>query len=233
MGDGQATLTATISTGCGTKQVLKEIVVGIPDHLINVLEYQGILPVSVCYAYTNYSFEAKAIDPNGVYPYYTYEFASTASYIWRVIHNDPYGSNTIYELGTYGYQDNPSFAFEQAGEYTLTLDIINNNCNYHIRSFVRGVTVQDWFGYTVSPNPSSDNITIESATNSTAKETKKALEIREVELADKMGIVRHRQKFTGGVTTANLSVNTLTNDLYILRIFDGKIWHSHKVLIQH
>lgn len=233
LGDGQATLTATISTGCGTKQVLKEIVVGIPDHLINVLEYQGILPVSVCYAYTNYSFEVKAIDPNGVYPYYTYEFASTASYIWRVIHNDPYGSNTIYELGTYGYQDNPSFAFEQAGEYTLTLDIINNNCNYHIRSFVRGVTVQDWFGYTVSPNPSSDNITIESATNSTAKETKKALEIREVELADKMGIVRHRQKFTGGVTTANLSVNTLPNDLYILRIFDGKMWHSHKVLIQH
>ena len=197
------------------------------------MEYQGILPVSVCYAYTKYSFEAKAIDPNGVYPYYTYEFASTASYIWRVIHNDPYGSNTIYELGTYGYQDNPSFAFEQAGEYTLTLDIINNNCNYHIRSFVRGVTVQDWFGYTVSPNPSSDNITIESATNSTAKETKKALEIREVELADKMGIVRHRQKFTGGVTTANLSVNTLPNDLYILRIFDGKMWHSHKVLIQH
>lgn len=113
------------------------------------------------------------------------------------------------------------------------MDIINNNCNYHIRSFVRGVTVQDWFGYTVSPNPSSDNITIESATNSTAKETKKALEIREVELADKMGIVRHRQKFTGGVTTANLSVNTLPNDLYILRIFDGKMWHSHKVLIQH
>ena len=233
LGDGQATLTATISTGCGTKQVLKEIVVGIPDHLINVLEYQGILPVSVCYAYTNYSFEAKAIDPNGVYPYYTYEFASTASYIWRVIHNYPYGSNTIYELGTYGYQDNPSFAFEQAGEYTFTLDIINNNCNYHIRSFVRGATVQDWFGYTVSPNPSSDNITIESATNSTAKETKKAVEIREVELADKMGIVRHRQKFTGGVTTANLSVNTLPNDLYILRIFDGKMWHSHKVLIQH
>ena len=77
LGAGQTTLTATISTGCGTKQIQKQISAGIPDHSISVLEYQGILPVSVCYAYTNYSFEAKAIAPNGVYPYYPYEFAST------------------------------------------------------------------------------------------------------------------------------------------------------------
>ena len=55
----------------------------------------------------------------------------------------------------------------------------------------------------------------------------------EIELVDKMGMVRHRQKFAKGTTTQNLSVNTLPNDLYVLRIFDGKTWHSHKVLIQH
>ena len=234
LGAGQTTLTATISTGCGTKQIQKQITVGIPDHSISVLEYQGILPVSVCYAYTNYSFEAKAIDPNGVYPYYPYEFASTASNIWRLIYNGPYGSNTLYEPVTVGYQDSPSFAFEQAGEYTIILDIINNNCNYHSRSFVSGVTVQDyWFGYTVSPNPSSENITIQSASNSTDKAAKKALEIQEVELVSKMGTVSYKQKFNKGLTTVNISVNALPDDLYVLRIFDGKTWHSHKVLIQH
>ncbi len=74
--------------------------------------------------------------------------------------------------------------------------------------------------------PSSDNITIQPATNSKGKEIKKSLEIREIELVDKMGMVRHRQKFAKGTTTQNLSVNTLPNDLYVLRIFDGKTWHS-------
>ena len=234
LGAGPATLTATINTGYGIQQVQKQVIVGIPDHSISVLEYQGILPVSVCYAYTNYSFEAKAFDPNGVYPYYPYEFASTASYIWRVIYNNPYGNNTMYELGTFGYQDIPSFAFEQTGEYTIILDIINSNCTYHSRSFTRGVTVQDyWFGYTVSPNPSSENITIQSASNSTDKAAKKALEIQEVELVSKMGTVSYKQKFNKGLTTVNISVNALPDDLYVLRIFDGKTWHSHKVLIQH
>ena len=35
-----------------------------------------------------------------------------------------------------------------------------------------------------SPNPSSDNITIQPATNSKGKEIKKSLEIREIELVD-------------------------------------------------
>lgn len=234
LGAGQLTLTATISTECGTKQIQKQITVGIPDHSISVLEYQGILPVSVFYPNTNYSFEAKAIDPNSDYPYYPYEFASTASYIWRIIHKGSWGNDTIYNLGTYGYQDNPSFFFEEPGEYEIVLDIINNNCNYHIRSFVSAITVQNYgFGYTVTPNPSSDNITIQPATNSTSKVITKPLEIREVELVDIMGTVRHKQKFTKGTTTANLSVSTLPNDLYVLRIFDGKTWHSLKVLIQH
>ncbi|MBP7319170.1 MAG: hypothetical protein KA980_13280, partial [Flavobacterium sp.] len=59
------------------------------------------------------------------------------------------------------------------------------------------------------------------------------LEIQEVELVSKMGTVSYKQKFNKGLTTVNISVNALPDDLYVLRIFDGKTWHSHKVLIQH
>ena len=69
--------------------------------------------------------------------------------------------------------------------------------------------------------------------SSTNKTTAKPVEIQEVELVNKMGVVSYRQKFNKGSTTAILSVNALPNDLYVLRIFDGKIWHSHKVLVQH
>lgn len=231
-GTGLATLTATINSDCGTKQVQKLIIVGIPDHLLNVLEYQGILQESVFYSNWSYSFETKAIDPNGLSLYYLYDFASTASYIWRIIYKGAYGNDTIYNLGTYGSQDNASFYFDLIGTYDIVLDIINNNCSQS-RSFTRTITVQDTFGYIVSPNPSSNNITIQPLSSSTNKTTAKPVEIQEVELVNKMGVVSYRQKFNKGSTTAILSVNALPNDLYVLRIFDGKIWHSHKVLVQH
>ena len=231
-GTGLATLTATINSDCGTKQVQKLIIVGIPDHLLNVLEYQGILQESVFYSNWSYSFETKAIDPNGLSPHYLYDFASTASYIWRIIYKGAYGNDTIYNLGTHGSQDNASFYFDLIGTYDIVLDIINNNCSQS-RSFTRTITVQDTFGYIVSPNPSSNNITIQPLSSSTNKTTAKPVEIQEVELVNKMGVVSYRQKFNKGSTTAILSVNALPNDLYVLRIFDGKIWHSHKVLVQH
>lgn len=90
------------------------------------------------------------------------------------------------------------------------------------------------FAYKVSPNPSSSNIKIELKGDEIAKSTtKKISEIQEVELYDKMGIIRLKQKFAKGQTTANISVGALPNDVYTLRIFDGETWQSCKIIIQH
>lgn len=236
---GQVTLTATLTNMCGTTstQVQKQITIGVPDHLLDVLEYQGVMPVNDYYSQTSYSFGARATEPYPYYPYYTetsYQFAGTASYVWRIIKYDAYGGSVIYNLGTYGYGYNPDFYFDQAGEYDIVLDIINNSCAYHSRYFTRRITVQNWWGYySVSPNPSSGNIKIAPNNNLVSKTNAKPLEVQAVEIVDKMGAVRHRQKFGSGLTSVNISVSALPNDVYTLRIFDGKSWHSQKIIIQH
>ncbi len=85
--------------------------------------------------------------------------------------------------------------------------------------------------FTVSPNPSSDNINI--SVNNSMKYVSKQIEVREVELIDKMGSTRYKKQFGNGLTSANISVSNLPNDIYTLRIFDGEVWHSYKISIQH
>lgn len=235
---GQVTLTAALSNVCGgSVQIQKQIIIGVPDHLLDVLEYQSPMPVNEFYSQTSYSFGARATEPYPYYPYYTetpYQFAGTASYVWRIIKYDAYGGSTIYNLGTYGYGYNPDFYFDQAGEYDIALDIINNSCAYHSRYFTRRITVQNQWGYySVSPNPSSGDIKIAPNTNTTSKANVKPLEVQAVEVIDKMGAIKFRQKFGTGLTTVNVSVRQLPNNIYTLRIFDGQKWHSHKIVVQH
>ena len=235
---GNATLTATLNNVCGgSVQIQKQIIIGVPDHEIDVLEYQGILPVNEFYAQNSYSFGAWAKEPYPYYPYYIgtiYQFSGTASYIWTIIKYDSYGGSTTYNLGTYSYGVNPDFYFDQAGEYDIILDIINNSCAHHSRYFTRRITVQNlWGRYTVSPNPSSGNIKISPNSNSVSKTNNKPLEVQAIEIVDKMGMLKHRQTFGKGLTTVNISVSQLPNDIYTLRIFDGQKWHSNKIVVQH
>ena len=163
-----------------------------------------------------------------------YQNAGTASYIWRVIKYDAYGGSIMYNLGTYSYGVNPSYYFEEPGEYDIVLDIINNSCNYHSRYFTRRITVQNqWSYYSVSPNPGSDNIKIAPNSNTVSKTKIIPLEIQAIEIVDKMGSIKYRQKFNKGLTTVNVAVNQLPNDIYTLRIFDGQKWHLHRLFIQH
>lgn len=89
------------------------------------------------------------------------------------------------------------------------------------------------FAYMISPNPSADNITIESNDEATTLDNKKRREIKEIEVHDKMGVIKQKQKFGKGQTTVNISVGTLPNDVYTLRIFDGQTWQSCKIVVQH
>lgn len=88
--------------------------------------------------------------------------------------------------------------------------------------------------FRVSPNPSSDNLRIEPAIDT---ETGAALtqpsDIIEIELIDKMGLVKLKRKIGKGIKTTTINVAILPNDVYTMRIFDGQTWHSHKIIIQH
>ena len=83
---------------------------------------------------------------------------------------------------------------------------------------------------TTFPNPTSSNFSIlligdngqiSSATNENILET---------ELVNKMGTVLQKAKYTQGTKQVSLNIATLSPDVYILRIWDGKEWSSVSVI---
>lgn len=110
-----------------------------------------------------------------------------------------------------------------------------NNCGTSGQSYTYAeMPPCDGFAYTVSPNPSSGNIKVQSNAGTVEKSnTNTTADIRQIELVDKSGIVRQKQSFAAGTTTTTFSVSTLPNDIYTLRIFDGQTWHATKIMVQH
>lgn len=222
-------LTATVSNICGvgTSQVQKQIAIGVPNHVIDVLD--GTMPLAEVDIHMNTSYSLGVTEIDG--PYLN---AATASYIWQVNFIDPYGGQAGYYLGTYGYGYTPPFIFDQYGQYQIILDIVNNSCAYHSRYFTRQITFQNPYGrFSISPNPSTDNIRISPNNNIALKTNAKPLKVVAIEIINKMGVLKHQQTFSKGLTTVNISVSQLPNDVYTLRIFDGQKWHSNKIIVQH
>ncbi len=87
--------------------------------------------------------------------------------------------------------------------------------------------------FRVSPNPANDFITIEEIDAETNKITTQS-NIKAVELINKMGVVFYRKEYNKSVAASiTIPIRQFKNDIYTVRIFDGKEWQSKKILIQH
>ncbi len=87
--------------------------------------------------------------------------------------------------------------------------------------------------FSITPNPASDVLIIEEKDSTTNEATIRA-NIQVIEIVNKMGNVMYSQKYSnkiGGAIT--VTVRHLPNDIYTVRIYDGKEWHLRKVIIQH
>jgi hypothetical protein len=71
-----------------------------------------------------------------------------------------------------------------------------------------------------SPNPASTQITV---TSDTA--------IQKIELLDKMGQISLKQEYKNKPNSVNLYVGNLKNDIYTLRVYNGKEWESVQLII--
>lgn len=108
-----------------------------------------------------------------------------------------------------------------------------NSCGTSSESYIGAEMPPCGFAYTVSPNPASDNVAVETNEDRNVKSGEKKLsEIQEIEIIDKMGALKQRQKFTKGMTKVFISVSSLPTDVYTLRVFDGQNWHSTKIVVQ-
>lgn len=111
----------------------------------------------------------------------------------------------------------------------------NNSCGSGPMSPTKYLSLNTgcWSPYRVSPNPSSDYIKIEANLENGILQTINAPVIVEVQIIDKMGMVRLKKQIGKGLTPLTIPVYNLASDIYTLRIFDGQNWYSHKVSILH
>lgn len=211
--NGNVTLTAR--TACSTS-VTKAVRVGIystSDY--NITQYpstvcnNGIVQVGMPWYYTPPA-------PNTTYNWY---YGNGLTYI------SGQGTNVI------------TLRYNSQGPFSTpwVMGRANNDCGQGpFQTINLSVNPNCYSSFAVSPNPSTDVINIEPNTDPAAKATlTKPAEIVQVELTDKMGIIRYRQKFGNPSPTATINVSSLPRDIYTLRIFDGQIWFTHQVIIKH
>ena len=206
--NGIITLTASSAGTCGSAILLsKQIVVGTPTPTgINGPNHD------LCYNGRN---SEKAW-------FYVANPVSSLTYSWQ-IDGLVAGSGTSINVDAFRWE---------VGTHQIRVRSYSSACGYSswfTSSFV--VVSCSTSGFTVSPNPSSENISV--SANNSGQNISKQVEVQEVELVDKMGSTRYKRKLGKGLTSTNISVSNLPSDIYTLRIFDGEVWHSYKVSIQH
>lgn len=86
-------------------------------------------------------------------------------------------------------------------------------------------------GFTVSPNPATSQIIVQA--DELTLQTNVAPDIQAVEIIDKMGVMSLRKQFGKGMSKVSISISELKNDIYTIKIFDGKQWHVQKLVVQH
>jgi hypothetical protein len=208
IGTGEVTLTATI-TACGqTINKVAGIRVGGPAP-VESLTIDGVDPATATLCHNTESM--LTAHPAVIEQNTTYEWILPSD--WTSLQT---GTNTAstqdYMLSVYPGTD--------GGIYVRRL----NECGYSDFYSVL-VSFDSYCGnfYTISPNPATDNITIDGQ--------KQKKNIKEVQVIDKTGQVRKVAKFGNDVQHVNLNLSGLAPDIYYIKIFDGKEWRSKPVRI--
>ena len=79
----------------------------------------------------------------------------------------------------------------------------------------------------VSPNPAARAVTVSVIDN---KEKQTNDNIYQVRIIDKLGIVRKIVRSPGGVKTMQVDIGSLSNDVYIVQVYDNGGWTSKRIM---
>lgn len=87
--------------------------------------------------------------------------------------------------------------------------------------------------YTVSPNPTTDNVTItvKQPKDAVFSKTKQAM-IYQLKVTDQLGRVKKQYKYSSGTSSTTISLKGLISGIYTVQAFNGASWGSVKVIKQ-
>ncbi len=91
-------------------------------------------------------------------------------------------------------------------------------------------------GYTISPNPSSGIVTVSSTStnpsqNKTESTTISQNKIYQLKVLDQAGNVLKVFTYSGGISTTQVDLSSLSNGTYILQIYNNVNWTSQQIVI--
>jgi len=212
---GKTRLTATITGSCPSNASTLVTVTSLPVGFglsQNIPACQGGV-VTPCY------FTAVPA-PNESFQGYTFYWGFTSNGVYHSIGGSGSSIAPKFTIGSYELSVSASNACGETDAVTSDFNIFR--CSSYSASSVQ-----------ISPNPAINNIKIQevdSATSIPVAETN----ITAVEIVNKMGITSYRKQFVKGIANnIIIPVGQLTNDIYTIRIFDGKKWIAHQILVQH
>ena len=128
----------------------------------------------------------------------------------------------------------------EGADQTITLSAsVTNSCAskvyvFHFRS-VSGNCGTEAYRVSMSPNPTSNNLSV--AVNilemqQNGHNNPAWMQIREVKVFDKFGVLRKRKQFGAGTQNIVLPVNDLPNDVYNVHVTNGVHNVIRQIIIQ-
>jgi len=148
------------------------------------------------------------------------------SYNWYL--NSNFKANTSTE-----YYQLPMTGNVQCGQFYYFAVAAVGTCGTSEQSYI-GAYMPECDEYLViMPNPASDYVivSLRNDKGNTLK-SKSPTSIQRVEIIDKTGVMKRSQQFTQAANQVTISVSGLPGDVYTIRIFDGKKWHTAKIIVQ-
>ncbi len=209
--DGQVTLTATVTTGCGQPSVTpKAITVGAVP-----LSSYSIIGAATVYADAGYYYTLKF--PNGV--------LTPNNIFWRV----PSGWSITYGQGTANIT---VLTGNTSGPVQVNFDNVCGESTGIFKMVLIGeggpapLRMSMVNAFDISPNPSKGRFTV------TLTSIHNNASIKEIIVVNKMGAPVYQQKFTNNQKTQTIQLANLPTDIYTVKIFDGTAWSTQKLSLQ-
>ncbi len=235
---GAVTITVTFNSSiCGLGSITKTLSVGMPTepNIVGHYDTEGYSSPFVEQTYfclKTYRFPGFY---NGVISF-NYDSSTTLS--WSLVSTYHPGGNPVTTgIGlSYGLSNSYDVYVKPVtakATYRLTK---TNECGSSYRDYTFGAdgpcyddvsrTAQPAPRLIIYPNPVINVFTV------TIKDFENATKIIELSITDKFGKVLKHIKYNGKDDFASIDFGTYSPDVYVIRVFDGKIWYSTKFIKQ-
>ena len=158
-----------------------------------------------------------------------YEFIANASPDYLDIHNGRFCVTPEYPLGIYCYFTTVDANYNSAYPYVFGPTFYGNKTGGKVASIVEPVTtlstndfVKNDLKVVIYPNPAQDFIAIQS---------QMAENNLKIELIDELGKVIKESKILQGSTLSIIETDEIYNGIYFVKISDGSIFKTYKIII--